>query len=105
MEIPWLISVAAIVVGVLVHRRATRGLCTLRVRAGRVERQRGKIPPRVLGDLCEVLAPSAATGTLRVVATDNGGVYVEVRGRFDPVVVQRVRNVLGSIPAARWRAG
>lgn len=101
----WLATVAAVVVAVLAHRLATRGLFTVTVRAGRIASVRGRVPPGVLADLREVLAGSDAAGTVRALDVGRGTAVVELRGRFDERVAQRIRNVVGNVPVARLRAG
>lgn len=104
-----LLSVFMVLLGVLfsVSLRRAPELFVLRVRGDAsvpVRFIRGRIPPQLLQDLREILTPSDARGTLRVL-TQRGVVVVEARGAFSAAVQQRVRNTVGLYSLARLRNG
>lgn len=88
---------------ILLHRKVTRGLCRVYVRDGRVHRVVGRLPHGVLGDLLDALSGSGARGTIRLMDGGRDTGTVELEGDFDPLVAQRVRNVLGNVKLARLR--
>lgn len=96
---------AAVILGaiILAHRKATRGLCRVTVRDGAVARVVGKLPAQVVNDLRDALARSGASGTIRLMDVGRDTGVTELHGSFDPVVAQRVRNVLGNVKLARLR--
>jgi hypothetical protein len=79
-------------------------LFVLRVRGGRTTFERGRMPQSLFDELDSLLRPSAADGTL-IALKEDGKVRLSANGRFDPGLVQQLRNVVGLYPLARIRAG
>ena len=80
-------------------------LFVIDVREGKARFIRGKIPPRLLDDIVDVVSRSALTaGQIRVVKED-GRPRVTARGNFEASQIQQLRNVVGTYPLARILAG
>lgn len=84
-------------------RRATV-LFLLQVKGGKTRFVRGRIPPALLRELCDVLDGSRHQGVVSAVLDDREA-RVVVRGDFDAGTVQQLRNVVGRYPLAKIRAG
>jgi hypothetical protein len=65
---------------------------------------RGRIPPRLLQDLRELLVASGAHGRVRALVV-RGAATLEARGTFSPETLQRARNLVGLYPLAKLRSG
>ena len=65
---------------------------------------RGRIPRALLRELRDVLEPSEARGTLRVIV-ERGQAVLAPRGNFDEATLQRVRNLVAMYPVAKLKAG
>lgn len=98
-------AVAVLAMGgaILAHRHVTRGLLRVRVLNGAVVKVWGRAPEGVINDLRDVVERSDATGTIRLLDGGRDTGAVELDGRFDPAVSQRVRNVLGNVPLKKLR--
>ena len=95
-----LMLVVPLVVGLV---RANE-LFVLRIAGGRLHRVRGKVPPRLVGEIADVLKQGPRTGRVRGVIEDKRArLYVE--GEISPEQAQRLRNVIAQWPVARIRAG
>lgn len=101
----WLLFVAIGVVVVVLAIGLARQteLFVLRVERGRVRVVRGRIPPKLLGDVSDVVAKSDASGSIRVIVRD-GAPRVEVGGELTANVAQRLRNTVSLWPVARIRS-
>lgn len=105
---PWVsfLVFAVVVVGFIAKALGElhlEGLCTIYVRGGAVVRVRGRIPPIALNDVRDALAGSNAKGSIVVLPAGTAYPRVSFRGRFPDHTAQRVRNVLGNVPATRFR--
>ena len=81
--------------------RAAITVCVAEVRDGRIEVTHGGIAPRVLADLGDVVArPRVEKATLRIVRS-RGSAAVETKGDLGDAQMQRIRNVIGSVPLAK----
>jgi hypothetical protein len=88
----------------LILRRATELFC-VHVRDGAVRHVRGRIPPSLFSDLCDVLAaPRVANAVVRAV-TRGGEPRLLVEGELGADQLQRLRNVLGRFKTAQIRSG
>ena len=87
---------------VLALVRANELVC-LRARGGKVTIVRGRIPPRLLGDIGDILGrPGTPDVTLRIVVEDrNPRTYVE--GELSDAQRQQLRNVIAQWPVAKLR--
>jgi len=83
-------------------RRSTE-LFVLRVRSGRVEFVRGRVPAALFSDVEDIFARTTASAEIRVVA-EGGRPRALVRG-LEGGLSQRVRNVVGRFHIAEIRAG
>jgi hypothetical protein len=96
--------VAATLVLLALLRRAARSaitVCVAEVRDGRIEVTHGGIAPRLLADLEDVVArPPVARATLRIIRS-GGAAELEASGDLSPPQLQRIRNVIGSVPLAK----
>ena len=100
LVIPLLLLLAAVPL-VLALLRANELFC-LRVRGKRVSVVRGRIPQRLLDDICDIFAKNPAEATLRVVLEDQRArVYAD--GDLSDPVKQRLRNVVSLWPVAKIR--
>jgi hypothetical protein len=93
-------AVAAIVLLVLAARSAIT-VCVAEVREGKIELTHGGIAPRILADLGDVVArPRVERATLRIVRS-GGLAELRATGEIPPAQMQRLRNVIGSVPLAK----
>lgn len=83
--------------------RATE-LFVLRVEGGRCRFVRGRIPQSLLHDLGDVLKSTRSSGQLKAVTRRGTAVWV-ANGDFSEGTLQRLRNVLGTYPLAKIKAG
>ena len=85
-------------------RRATELFC-VRVVSGQPRHVRGRIPPALFNDICDVLASSRVETVVLRAVTEGGKPRLLVDGDLHPDQVQRLRNVLGRFKTAQIRAG
>lgn len=97
-----IVLVLLVPLGIAISRSTE--LFVLRAEGGRVRLVRGRLPNSLLADLREVLERSQETGTLRVTVS-RGAAQVNVKGGFSEATVQRLRNVVGTVPLQRIRTG
>jgi hypothetical protein len=99
-----IVMIAATVAGLLLLWLAARAaitVCVAEVRDGRIEVTRGGIAPTVLADLGDVIAhPPIQRATLRIVRSQ-GAAELQAHGDLSPAQLQRIRNVIGSVPLAK----
>jgi len=99
-----LAMLAATIAAMVLLWFAARGaitICIAEVRDGRIEVTHGGIAPRLLADLGDVVArPRVERATLRIVRS-RGFADVQASGDLSEAQVQRVRNVIGSVPLAK----
>ncbi len=95
---------AAALAALLLAARRWNELFRLRLRGGRLELVRGRLPPALFTELREVLARAGARDAVvrAVVASGAARVLASGLGEDD---VQRLRNVVGRFPLAQLRAG
>jgi len=76
-------------------------LCVVDVRDGRIKVTYGGIAPRLLADIRDVLSrPRVMSATLRIVRSQ-GSAALSATGDLTDAQVQRIRNVIGSVPLAK----
>jgi hypothetical protein len=99
-----LTMIAATIAAMVLLWFAARGaitVCVAEVRDGRIEVTHGGIAPRLLADLGDVVSrPRVERATLRIVRA-RGHADVKATGDLSEAQVQRVRNVIGSVPLAK----
>jgi hypothetical protein len=97
------LALIALVVPLWVGLARINELFVLRARKGRLTLVRGKIPPRLLGDLRDVMekAPDAEA-ELRAVVED-GRAVIHARPPLPAPLQQRLRNTISLWPLAKIR--
>jgi hypothetical protein len=106
MEI-YLVAALIVVASIVVLRWAARGaltICELRADNGSTTVVRGGVAPSVMRDLREITESEALDGVRITVSRDKHGARVTTTGPIDAGALQRIRNVVGSVPLARLRA-
>ncbi len=99
----WVLTAAALVGLVLAAHRHTE-LFVLRAKDGKTTFVRGRIPPRLLREMQDVLHRAHASG--RVVArVVRGEAELATHGSISEPTAQQLRNVMGQFPLARIRSG
>jgi hypothetical protein len=94
MSIPLVISL----------RRAGELFCVT-VRDGKVTFRRGRLPQRLLDDICDVVSrPQVKRATIRVVR-EAARPRAIITGDVSPATRQRLRNVVGTFSTAKLEAG
>lgn len=79
-------------------------LFVVRVREGKITRVRGKIPPRALDEIRDVIRRAhVKRAKIRALVRD-GQPVIRIRGEFDPGFLQVLRNVIGQYSLAELRA-
>ena len=92
------------VVGYLIIRRATELFC-IRVEDGKPRHVRGRMPPALFSDICDVLSASRVQRAVLRAVSEGGKPRLIVDGDLHPDQVQRLRNVLGRFKLAQIRSG
>ncbi len=99
-----LAMIAATLVALALLWFAARNAVTLvvaEIHQGRLVVTRGGIAPRVLADLADVVAqPRVERGKVRVVR-ERGRAEIEIEGDLSAAQIQRIRNVIGTVPLAK----
>jgi hypothetical protein len=79
-------------------------LFALRMRQGRLQLVRGRIPPRLLSDIDDVLQRAGAGRVdLRGVVEDGRATLRVAGGALEPTTMQRLRNTISLWPVAKIR--
>jgi Protein of unknown function (DUF3634) len=95
------IGVAVLLVLVWASARSAITIAVAEIREGKVEITRGGLAPRVLGDLRDVASrPRITSATVRIVRAKDRA-RVEIHGDVSEQQVQRLRNVIGTVPVAQ----
>lgn len=86
-----------------VQRAAT--LFTVKVREGRIRRMHGRIPPRLLSEISDIVErANVVHANIRGVLRDGKPVLL-FEGEMSPAIQQQMRNVVGQFSAAEVRSG
>lgn len=86
-----------------VQRAAT--LFTVKVREGRISRIHGRIPPRLLSEITDIiLRANVAHANIRGVVRDGRPVLI-FEGEMSPGTQQQMRNVVGQFDTGEFRTG
>jgi hypothetical protein len=96
-----LLALGALLVRALAHHLE---LARLRVQDGKAELIRGRLPPRLFGDLRDVLGAARATRAQIRIVVEEGRPRVLAEG-LDEASAQQLRNVVGAYTVAQIRAG
>lgn len=79
-------------------------LFVVRVRDGRIRSVRGRLPPRALQEITDVVQRARVRrAKIRALVRD-GQPVVRVSGEFDPGFLQVLRNVVGQFSVAELRS-
>jgi hypothetical protein len=106
--VPFLLAVialAALALPLALAIRRSNELFCLDLRDQRLTLRRGRIPPRLLDDFRDVLAGSRARRAVIRAVTWDRLPRLEARGDLTQDELQQLRNVLGTYPLAKLRAG
>ncbi len=105
---PWLVAVLVLLLLasplVLAIRRSNELFC-LDLRGGRLTLRRGRIPPSLRDDMAAVLRTSRERRAVIRAVTIDRVLRLEARGEITAEELQQLRNVLGTYPLAKLRAG
>ena len=86
-----------------VHRAGT--LFTLIIREGRIARSHGRIPPRLLSEIADIIERAGVIqARIRGVVRDGRPVLL-FEGEMSPGTQQQMRNVMGQFSASEIRTG
>jgi hypothetical protein len=97
------IGVAILLLVVWGSARSAITIAVLEIRDGKLEVIKGGLSPRVLGDLRDVaLRPRIESATLRIIRAKDRA-RVEIQGKVGDPQVQRIRNVVGTVPVAQLK--
>lgn len=94
----------AVAIPLAIAMRRSTELFVLRVNGGKTRFVRGRIPQSLFDELDDVLRRSDSDGLLRVYV-ERGEARIDTRGTFSDGTQQRLRNVIGTVPLQRIRAG
>lgn len=101
---PWFLAAAVGAVVIFWWFSLQEDLFCLSIRGGRVLIVRGRVPPRFVADVRDVLGRSRVySATIRARATAHSGRLL-ISGDLDEGTQQRLRNVFGLIPAVQLRS-
>jgi hypothetical protein len=101
---PWLLIAVVGGAAILWWFSLHEDLFCLSVRDGRLLIVRGRVPPRFVADVRDVLARMGVRDvTIRAHRTAHSG-RLSFSGAIDEFTQQRLRNVFGLIPAAQLRS-
>ena len=105
MALVLLAALALLLVPLIVSIRRSTELFVVKVRGGKAQLSRGRIPQRLLDDIGDVVkAPPVSAATLRVVRR-SGLPSLSIRGEIHPDQQQRLRNVIHRFGVTRIAAG
>lgn len=95
------IGTAVLLLLVWANSRAAITIAVAEVKDGRMEITRGALSPRVVSDLRDIVSrPRVKSATIRIVRAKDHA-RVEVTGDVPEQQVQRLRNVVGTLPLAQ----
>jgi hypothetical protein len=99
-----LLVVFAVPLAVAIAR--SNELFVLRVEDGQTRAVRGRVPQRLLDDLADVVRrPKVSAAQIKVIVEDQHPRVVVTRGELPAGQLQALRNVVGTWPLAKIRAG
>lgn len=89
---------------VLVWRaRLALTLFVVRIQSGRVDYVKGRIPPRLLDEIAEVVRLQQAAALVVTCRVENQRASLSFKGRSDQGLEQVLRNLVGQYPLTRLR--
>ena len=98
----FVLALFAVPLGIAI-RRSTE-LFVLEINRGQIKLRRGRLPLALFREIAEVVKSSGITGRLRVIVEQQAPT-LDLRGGGDAATLQRLRNVVGTYPLAKIRAG
>ncbi|HEY3237471.1 MAG TPA: DUF3634 family protein [Polyangiaceae bacterium] len=99
-----ILALLALPLGIAI-RRSTE-LFVVTVTRGNTRLVRGRLPPRLFNDLCDVLGhPPAASARVNVIAQAGHPRVVVSRGSLPAGQLQRLQNLVGSYQTQQIRSG
>ena len=101
----WLSVVCLVLLTFRYVMRHASELFMLRVRAGKLELRRGRLPPALFSELAEIAARERLDDAEIRVLTESGVPRLISSGAPSPASEQAFRNVLGRYPVSQIRAG
>jgi hypothetical protein len=97
------IGVATGLLLVWVNARSAITLAVAEIADGKLRVTRGRLSPRVLDDLRDVVSrPMVKQATVRILRAKDRA-RVEVEGELSEQQLQRLRNIVGNVPVAQLR--
>lgn len=105
LGIAFVVVVVVAFVALAYAARRALTLCEMRAEGGNLVVVRGGLAPSVLGDLRDVVRRDRLHGVRIRVVRNQGRAHVETSGHVDPGTLQRLRNVVGTVPYAKLVAG
>lgn len=78
-------------------------LFTVTVRNGQVARVRGRVPPRLLAEIEDIIAQASVTNAHFEAKTRDGSPVLHFEGEMDPTTIQQMRNVMGQFTVGQIR--
>jgi hypothetical protein len=95
------IGIAILLLLVWASSRSAITIAVLEIQDGKLQVTRGGLSPRVVSDLRDIAArPKIKAATVRIVRSKDHA-RVEIHGKVNANQMQRVRNVVGSVPLAQ----
>jgi hypothetical protein len=80
-------------------------LFTVTVRGGKVVRIRGRIPPRLMVEIKEIIERAGVTQARFQALSRSGQPILHFEGEMDPALAQQMRNVIGQFTVGQIRTG
>lgn len=80
-------------------------LFTVTIREGKVSRVRGRIPPRLMAEIRDIVQRAGVTHASFVAVSRGGQPVLHFKGEMDPGLAQQMRNVVGQFSVGEIRTG
>ncbi|HXS18065.1 MAG TPA: DUF3634 family protein [Polyangiaceae bacterium] len=80
-------------------------LFTVMIRDGKVSRVRGRIPPRLMSEIRDIVSRAGVTQARFVAVSRDGAPVLHFKGEMDPGLAQQMRNVVGQFSVGEIRSG
>ena len=100
-----LLALAVLAVPLVVAIRRSTELFVIQVRQGHQRLARGRLPPRLYNDLGDVLTRARVQEVTIRVVVEGGTPRLHASPHLSPGTEQQLRNVIGTFPVAKIRAG
>jgi hypothetical protein len=80
-------------------------LFTVVIRDGKVSKTRGRIPPRLMAEIRDIVSRAGVTQARFVAVSRDGVPVLRFHGEMDPGLAQQMRNVVGQFSVGEIRSG